>query len=400
MGGSSKGSPRRRFRVTLVGNATRECPLFHDPKSFSGLFPATTLLVLTLASILPAAEPAPQDLLRAAKKNMQGRTWKVDVLVQGDHACRIKGLIHERDFDLTVKTEFGDTRQIAVGKESWESKDDGKTWEKTPTADRRYYFLTHAPMNYKDGDKFPPFEKLETSTTEDGTMVMHVRFIDPKGSPVQYLGDRPNAWIAIKDGKADVLARNLGPLVFEKDYITGDVHYTPADGEKILPPPGNPKAVPNANAPEELLTAAMKKMEQGIWEVSAELEVAKKARLQGLLEGRNFDLIMEQRDGNLLPLHPIGLRGAVWSSLDEGKSWKIQASYGVAPYNWVHSPILYKAITPPFVEISREPHDGETWVQLQLKVDEKLDDKSDLPTYWVALDKDGRADRVSRVTKA
>src|SRR5262245_7634787 len=86
-----------------------------------------TLLVLPLFAVsLSAAEPAPQELLRTAKKNMVGRTWKVSVLAQGDHPMKVAGLIHDEDFDITVRTEAGESHQIAIGKKCWMSKDQGK----------------------------------------------------------------------------------------------------------------------------------------------------------------------------------------------------------------------------------------------------------------------------------
>jgi len=373
-------------------------PIVMNPmRPFRFLSFAAAFAVPFLVAAVADAEPEPQELLRAAKKNMQDRTWKVDVLVQGERPCRVKGLIHEADFDLTVKTETGVSRQIVIGKAAWVSTDGGKTFQKSKVADRRYYYLAHASMSYREGDRIPPFDKLKSTTTPEGVTLARVQYHDPQ--PVAYMGDRPNAWISFKDDKPDIVVRSLGPLMFEKNLVVGDVHYTPVPaGEKILPPPGNPKAVENIDGPEDLLSAAMKKMESGIWEVDAEVEVAKKARLHGLMDGRDFDLTMEQKDGDMAPMHTIGLKGEVWGSLDGSKTWKAGDPSDIMPYNWVHSPITYKIIPPPYLELGREPHDGETWVKLQLKVDETVDDKNDLPTYWVALDKGGQPKGVARYT--
>jgi hypothetical protein len=342
-----------------------------------------------------AAELAPQELLRAAKKNMQNRTWKVDVLAQGEHPLKVSGLIHEQDFDITVRTEVGESRQIVIGKKTWMSSDRGKTWQAKPGPDRRFYYLTHAPINYTANEKIPPFEKLATSTEANGDTVAHVRLINEQ--PIQYEGDRSNAWIAMKDGKPDVVTRFMGPLVFANDYITCEVHFTPADEEKIVAPPGNANAVPNFSGPEDLLSAALKKMDESMWEVDGTIMVKKTARIRGFLNGsKDFDVWMDPKDGNSTAVHVIRLNGTVYGSLNEGETWKIEPPDDIAPYNWVHGPVIYKAILPAFEEVEKELHEGETWLRVRLKVDEKMDDKSQLPNYWIALDKDGQPTGVRR----
>jgi hypothetical protein len=353
------------------------------------------LLALALAAPL-RAELAPEDMLKAAKKNMQDRTWKVEVNVQGEHSMTVSGLIHEQDFDLTVKTEVGQSRQIAIGQKSWMTKDGGKTWKTNPYPDRRFYFLTHAPINYQADEKIPPFEKVDRAGDNiPGTV--HVRLINE--APISYEGDRSNDWIKLKDdGSADVIVRSFSPLVFANDYVPANVHYTPADGEKIVPPPGNAAAVPAVSASDAMLAAALKRMEQGLWEVDCKVEFKKKARVRGLLGWEDFDLNMDPKDGNATAVHGIRLNGTNWGSLNEGKTWKIEPPDDVAIYNWVHSPLISKASTPPFEEAGREEHEGETWVKLRLKVEENITDRDELPTYWIALDKSGQPSGVRRYT--
>lgn len=354
-----------------------------------------TLLALPLLSFsLSVFALEPQEMLHAAKKNMQDRTWKVEVQVVGEHSIKIGGLIHDNDFDLTVKTPMGESRQIVIGEKCWTSADCGKTWQSRPSADRRFYFLTHASINYRADEKIPPFEKIDREG-DNIPSTTHIRLINE--APITYEGDRANIWIKTKaDGSPDVLLRSFGPLVFANDYVTANVHYTPADEEKIIAPPGNPAAVPAVNAADEMLLAALQRMEQGLWEVDCKVEFKKAARVRGLLGWEDFDLNMDPKDGNASPVHGIRLKGTVFGSLNEGKTWKIEPAEDIALYNWVHSPLISKVSMPPFEEVSREDHDGETWVQLRLKVEENIKDRSELPTYWVALTKDGKAAGVRR----
>jgi hypothetical protein len=352
------------------------------------------LAVSILLSSLPGLALEPQEMLRLAKKNMQDRTWKVEVQVVGEHSMKIAGLIHDNDFDLTVKTQTGESRQIVIGQKCWMSMDRGKTWQPKPGPDRRFYYLTHAPINYRADEKIPTFEKLDREGDKiPGTT--HIRLINE--APVTYEGDRANLWIKMKDdGSPDVLLRSFGPLVFANDYVTANVHYTAAGEEKIIAPPGNPAAVPAVNAADELLLAALKQMEQGLWEVDCTAEFKKNARVRGLLAWEDFDLFMDPKDGNDSPVHGIRVKGIVYGSLNEGKTWKIEPENDIAIYNWVHSPLISKVSMPPFEEVSREQHESETWVQLRLKVEENITNRGELPTYWIALTKDGKPAGVRR----
>lgn len=351
-----------------------------------------------LAALLLASAPfvlalEPQEMLHLAKKNMQGRTWKVQVVVQGEYDIKVDGLVHDQDFDLTVKNPRGESRQIVIGEKCWLSVDHGKTWESKPGPDRRFYYLAHAPMHYEAGEKIPPFEKVQRSG-DDIPGTVHIRLINK--APISYEGDRSNSWIKLKDdGSPDVLVRTFGPLVLANELITANVHYTLADEEKIIAPPGNPAAVP-AGGPEDLLVAAIKRMEQGTWEVDAKIEARKAARVRGLLHGEDFDLSMDPDDGNSTAVHGIRVNGTVYGSLDNGKTWKIEPSTDIAIYNWVHSPLIVKAAMPPFELAAREEHDGETWLKLRLFVEENITDRDQLPTCWIALDKDGKPASVRR----
>ncbi len=356
------------------------------------------LLALPLFAVsLPAAEPAPQDLLRTAKKNMVDHTWKVNVMAQGDHPMKIAGLLHDQDFDITVRTEGGESRQIAIGKKCWMTRDHGKTWKAYPTADRRFYYLTHASINSSANEKIPPFEKLETKE-EDGVTTTHVRLINEQ--PVAYEGDRSNAWIVMKNGKADVVTRYMGPRWFMRMTTSpADVHFTAAWMKSwaiVPPPPGNANAAANLNGPEDLLVAAIKKNQESLWEVDAQITGTKTAHFRGFFNGEDFDLRLDpkENDGNVM--HGIRSKGTVYGSLDEGETWKIEPPSDTVPYNLMHGPIIYKPIMPAFEEVEKEQHDGETWVRVRLKVEEKVTDKAELPNYWIALDKDGQPTGVRR----
>jgi hypothetical protein len=76
------------------------------------------LLYHGVTAYAPTAEPL-EALLLAAEKNMSGHPWSVQVLVQGEKGCKVAGIIRESDFDLTVKTDAGESRQIAIGNQGW-----------------------------------------------------------------------------------------------------------------------------------------------------------------------------------------------------------------------------------------------------------------------------------------
>ena len=340
------------------------------------------------------AQYAPADIVRAAKERMHGKPWKVEALVQGEKGFKVSGIVDGPDFDLTVETARGSSRQIAVAEQGWSSTNGGKAWKKGGSIDRRYYFIAHTPIKFRADEKIPPFEKVETSTSDDEAL-LHVRFIAP--DKVSHEGDRPNVWIAMDGEKPIAIRRYAGPLGFENEYVIAQVRYAPVDGTKpIVPPPGNPAAAPAGDDAGALLGAALRKMQAGVWEVDAIVSRPKKARVRGLIAGREFDLTMEPEGGGAT-IRQITMKDRGWLSDDGGQTWtKTSAEGGRGTYDWVHGPIDSRGVLPPFESVGREERDGAPVLHLRLKVSEKLDSEKERPHYWLALNPEGQAQSVRR----
>jgi hypothetical protein len=351
------------------------------------------LPVWCLLGVAALAEEKPEALLATAKKLMAPHPWKIDAIISGDKSYRLHGIVAGQDFDLTIRDPKTKTRQIVVGEKAWSSTDGGKTWKPAKTVDRRFYHLAHTPIGYRENEKFPPFEKLKT-VEENGETLMHVRFIAP--DETAYEGDRPNAWMILKDGAPTGVRRYHGPLVLDREIVTAEVRYAaPKDAAGVLPPPGNPEAVPDENTPEAALTAALKKMESGLWEVKGTIAGPKTLHVQGLINGRDFDLTYHSDDGKPAD-RQIAIKDKSWSSKDGGKTWKSVSADDRLIYNFVHTPLLSNRMQPDFEEAGREEHDGEKWVHLQLKVPEKLASETQRPHYWLALDATGKPTAIRR----
>jgi hypothetical protein len=353
------------------------------------------LSLLSISSFLGAAalaEEKPETMLAAAKKLMEPTAWRVDALISGEKSYRIGGIVAGQDFDLTIQEPKTTTRQIAVGEKAWSTTDGGKTWKPAKTIDRRFYHLAHTPIGYRENEKIPPFEKLKTTEVKGETQ-LHIRFIAP--SEISYEGDRPNVWLILKDAAPTGIRRYVGPLVLEREHVLADVRYAALKEAKgVLPPPGNPEALPDENLPEAMLAAAQRKMNTGIWEVRGTLAGPKALQVEGLIQGRDFDLTYQSDDGKGAD-RQIAIKDKSWFSKDGGKTWKSVSADDRLVYNLVHTPLLADRMQPAFEEVGREEHDGEKWVQVRLKVDEKVG-PDELPTYWLSLDDAGKATGIRR----
>src|SRR5437867_9283851 len=131
----------------------------------------------------------PEAILSAAKKLADAKAWSVQAHVTADKDMKISGIIFGKDFDLTIETVDGTTRQIALGDKSWSSDDGGKTWKENEEMDRRFYYLMHTPIKYSASEKIPPFAAVGTEKLGDESL-LHIRFIAPDN--ITYHGDRAN----------------------------------------------------------------------------------------------------------------------------------------------------------------------------------------------------------------
>ncbi|HET6408481.1 MAG TPA: hypothetical protein VFG14_11415, partial [Chthoniobacteraceae bacterium] len=353
---------------------------------------AVFLPAFVSVSLVAGAEP-PAALLEAAKQRMDPQPWKVEGIVQGEDGCKIDGIILGQDFDLTVQDREGTSRQIVIGEKSWMSTDQGKSWKQSASPDRRYYFLVRAPIRFKAGDKVPPFESVG-KLREGDEELLHVRFKAP--DPVAYEGDRPNHWLILEEGKPSGIRRYAGPLVLNNDYVTAQVRYASIDDAKpILPPPGNPSAVPQIDPAVSALNQSLDAMQSGLWEVEATISGAKSVAVRGLMEGKNFDLVTESKDGGE-PVRQIAIGDEAWMSKDGGRSWRSADADDRLAYRWVHSPVLPSRTLPPFELVGKEKRGADNVLHLRLKVAEKLGSEKERPHYWLGLNSKDEAYSVRR----
>jgi len=330
----------------------------------------------------------PEAILAAAKKVSETRAWRVDARIEANKQMNISGIIAVRDFDLTIETVDGTRRQITLGDKSWVSEDSGKNWKNADVNDRRFYYLVHTPIKFSSDQKIPPHEKVppEKGETEN---LLHVRFKAP--DKIHYEGDRPNWWIALEGGKPTVIRRYHGPGGLEGEYVTTDATYTEiSDQPPVVAPPGNPHALAAEPGPENLLMAAMKKMNEGVWEVKGTASFTKTIKVHGLLSGKDFDLTMEPESGSAIR-RLIVIKDRAWASSDASESFHPGTPDDRLLYNWTHTPIMSGRLEPAFEKVGAEQRNGQTWLHIRLKVaDEKVDPKT-LPQYWLVLDAQGQA---------
>jgi tetratricopeptide (TPR) repeat protein len=336
----------------------------------------------------------PEAILSAAKKLADAKPWNVQAHVNADKDMKISGIVFGKDFDLTIETLDGTTRQIAMGDKSWSSRDGGKSWKENRETDRRFYYLMHTPIKYSANEKIPPFAALGTEKLGDESL-LHIRFIAPE--KITYEGDRANYWIATQDPKSPVIHRFIGPMGFENDYVTDQVDYTPnADQHAIVPPPGNPHAQAPPAGPEALLMTAMKKMSTGLWSVNGTVVREKwTIKLHGLLSGEDFDLSMEPGTKPGVPMRLVVIKDKAWVCSD-GETWHAGRPDDRLLYNWAHIPIMTGRLEPPFEKVGDEQRDGQTWLHIRLKVAEANADPKELPQYWLVIDQQGQAKYIAR----
>jgi tetratricopeptide (TPR) repeat protein len=139
----------------------------------------------------------------------------------------------------------------------------------------------------------------------------------------------------------------------------------------------------------------MKNMESGVWSVKGTVQAGKTIKIQGLLDGEDFDLTTEPGIRPNTPMREIIIKDKVWICSD-GETWHAGQSNDRLIYNWTHVPIMTGGgITQmPFEKIGTEQRDGQTWLQVRMKVPEKNVKPKELPQYWLVLDSQGQAQYI------
>jgi tetratricopeptide (TPR) repeat protein len=144
-----------------------------------------------------------------------------------------------------------------------------------------------------------------------------------------------------------------------------------------------------------LVIAAMKNMESGVWSVNGTVQAGKTIKVKGLLDGEDFDLTTEPGIRLNTPMREIIIKDKVWICSD-GETWHAGQPNDRLIYNWTHVPIMSGGgITEmPFEKVGTEKRDGQTWLQVRMKVPEKNVKPKELPQYWLVLDSQGQAQYI------
>jgi tetratricopeptide (TPR) repeat protein len=160
--------------------------------------------------------------------------------------------------------------------------------------------------------------------------------------------------------------------------------------------PQKKPAGPSHENVEPLVSAAMKNMESGVWSVKGTVRAGKTIKIQGLLDGEDFDLTTEPGIRPNTPMREIIIKDKVWICSD-GETWHAGQPNDRLVYNWTHVPIMTGGgITQmPFEKVGTEKRDGQTWLQVRMKVPEKNVKPKDLPQYWLVLDSQGQAQYIA-----
>jgi hypothetical protein len=145
--------------------------------------------------------------------------------------------------------------------------------------------------------------------------------------------------------------------------------------------------------PDALLAAAMKNMETGVWSVNGTVTAKKTIKLHGLLAGEDFDLTMEPGVKPDMPMRGIVIKDKAWVCSD-GETWHAGSPDDRLLYNWTHVPIMSERNLPAFEKAGSEQRNGQTWLQVRLKVPEKKINPKELPQYWLVLDSQGQAQYI------
>ena len=356
--------------------------------------------VIFVATLTAFSEEKPEAILAAAKKLSENQPWRVEAHIVAEKIdMNISGIINGKDFDLTIDSDDHVRRQIVIGDKGWLTEDDGKTWKSRDANDRRFYYLVHTPIA-DTGQKIPPFEKVGIDKEGEDSL-LHIRFKAPE--KINYEGDRPNWWILLKNGEPESIRHYHGPAGFEGNPVIAKVDYTAvAELNPVIPPPGNPHVQPTEDSSKALLMAAMKKMEEGVWEVNGTATREKPVRIHGVLSGEDFDLTMQSEDRSVM--RQIAIKDKAWANPTGGKTWKRAQASDRLIYSLAHTPILSPPWEPDFKKVSDEQHAGATWLHIRAKTYRNGHPEvvtapaffSYKSQYWLALDGQGQPLYIAR----
>jgi tetratricopeptide (TPR) repeat protein len=161
---------------------------------------------------------------------------------------------------------------------------------------------------------------------------------------------------------------------------------------------GKPQKKPAGSSHENvdpLVNAALKNMESGVWSVNGTVQAGKTIKVQGLLDGQDFDLTTEPGIRPNTPMREIIIKDKVWICSD-GETWHAGQPNDRLIYNWTHVPIMAGGgiSQMPFEKVGTEQRDNQIWLHVRLKVPEKNIKPKELPQYWLVLDSQGQAQYI------
>ncbi|HWB60999.1 MAG TPA: hypothetical protein VG733_16000 [Chthoniobacteraceae bacterium] len=360
----------------------------------------------------PAAALLPEELAAQAVRDAKSAPRRVDAIYDSFGAwTRIAGVISGNDFDLTVKKEDGSAlREIAAGEDSWTSSDGGATWKKQEFTNRTDFDYVNfgnvriTPVSGMDLPLIAPMEAMgggaEGGDGEDRDLKLLKlkEFLDasPDDAPWDF-------WVTMRNGKP-VLRRlrvyNEGGVVYE---TIGDALKPGA----VLPPPGNPAAVPGPGG-NELLDQALAAMKAaGMWRVDMKEQVTLQGggkvdargdsvsgwHVQGVITGTGGDFDLEAANYGRVE-HLISWHGKNWFQSSWGPvKWMSDGNHGMGPFLEAGYP-LGDFHGLPCMLAGTETRGGETL--LHIRCIRAAHRSETAPEYWLALDGAGKPVAVRR----
>ena len=105
------------------------------------------------------------------------------------------------------------------------------------------------------------------------------------------------------------------------------------------------------------VSAAMKNMESGVWSVKRTVQAGKTIKVQGVLEGEDFDVTTEPGIRPNTPMREIIIKDKVWICSD-GETWHAGQPNDRLIYNWTHVPMVGGGISEmEFENVGTEQRD-------------------------------------------
>src|SRR5262249_21632992 len=117
----------------------------------------------------------------------------------------------------------------------------------------------------------------------------------------------------------------------------------------------------------------------------------KTIKVQGLLDGEDFDLTTEPGIRPNTPVREIIIKDKVWICSD-GETWHAGQPNDRLIYNWTHVPIMAGGgiSQMPFEKVVTEKRDVRTWLHFRMKVHKKNNKPKELPQYGFVLPSKGQ----------